>query len=124
MVVKGGGGRPRPSDPPASSTAGRPDAVRSCSAASGPRSACPCSSLGATAQGLRTTGFVSGFPTSPLAGLDQALWQARRYLEVHDIRFQQSLDGDLAATAGWGTGQVGSVPGAEADGVFALWYGK
>lgn len=55
------------------------------------------------AQALRTAGFVSGYRGSPLGGLDQALWQARRHLEAHDIRFQPGLNEDLAATAVWGT---------------------
>lgn len=76
------------------------------------------------AQGLRTAGFVSGYRGSPLGGLDQALWQARRHLEAHDIHFRPGLNEDLAATAVWGTQQVGLFPGAKVDGVFALWYGK
>ncbi|MCX8101556.1 MAG: indolepyruvate ferredoxin oxidoreductase family protein [Geminicoccaceae bacterium] len=76
------------------------------------------------ARGLRTAGFVSGYRGSPLGGLDQALWQARGHLERHDVRFQPGLNEDLAATAVWGTQQVGLFPGAKVDGVFAMWYGK
>src|SRR5262245_59738432 len=33
------------------------------------------------AAGLNTAGFVSGYRGSPLGGLDQALWKARKFLE-------------------------------------------
>jgi indolepyruvate ferredoxin oxidoreductase len=76
------------------------------------------------AAGLNTAGFVSGYRGSPLAGLDQNLWQARRFLEQHHIRFQPGINEDLAATAIWGSQQNGLFPGAKYDGVFAMWYGK
>ena len=76
------------------------------------------------AAGLNTAGFISGYRGSPLGGLDQNLWQAKRQLAEHRIRFQPGLNEDLAATAVWGTQQTGLFPGAKHDGVFALWYGK
>ncbi len=76
------------------------------------------------AAGLDTAGFISGYRGSPLGGLDQNLWQAKRQLAEHRIRFQPGLNEDLAATAVWGTQQTGLFPGAKHDGVFALWYGK
>jgi indolepyruvate ferredoxin oxidoreductase len=76
------------------------------------------------AAGLNTAGFISGYRGSPLGGYDHALWQARAHLERNDVRFQPGLNEDLAATAVWGTQQVGLFPGAKADGVFAIWYGK
>ena len=76
------------------------------------------------AAGLNTAGFISGYRGSPLGGLDQALWQARRFLEKQDIIFQPGINEDLGATAVWGSQQVGLFPGARKDGVFALWYGK
>jgi len=74
--------------------------------------------------GLNTAGFISGYRGSPLGGLDQTLWRARRHLESHQIHFQPGVNEDLAATAIWGTQQVGLFPGAKYDGVFAMWYGK
>lgn len=74
--------------------------------------------------GLNTAGFISGYRGSPLGGVDQALWQAQSYLEKHNIRFQPGVNEDLAATAVWGSQQVGLFPGALYDGVFSLWYGK
>jgi indolepyruvate ferredoxin oxidoreductase len=74
--------------------------------------------------GLNTAGFVSGYRGSPLGGLDQALWRAQKHLESHHIRFQPGVNEDLAATAIWGTQQVGMFPGANYDGVYSMWYGK
>ncbi|MCL4801917.1 MAG: indolepyruvate ferredoxin oxidoreductase family protein, partial [Burkholderiales bacterium] len=74
--------------------------------------------------GLDTAGFVSGYRGSPLGGLDVALARARPHLERHRIRFQPGVNEDLAATAVWGTQQVGLFPGARHDGVLAMWYGK
>src|SRR6266851_7263815 len=74
--------------------------------------------------GLNTAGFISGYRGSPLAGFDQALWHAHEFLDRHHLRFQPGLNEDLAATAVWGSQQVGLFPGAKYDGVFAMWYGK
>jgi len=76
------------------------------------------------AAGLNTAGFVSGYRGSPLGGLDEALWNARRHLEAHHIRFQPGINEELAATAVWGSQQVRLLGASEYDGVFALWYGK
>ena len=74
--------------------------------------------------GLDTAGFVSGYRGSPLGGLDQQFWRAARHLQAAHIRFQPGVNEDLAATAVWGTQQVGLFPGARHDGVFGMWYGK
>src|SRR5438552_5497038 len=73
---------------------------------------------------LNTGGFISGYRGSPLGVYDNALWQAKRHLEAHNVRFQPGLNEDLAATAVWGSQQVNMFPGAAVDGVFAIWYGK
>ena len=75
------------------------------------------------AAGLDTAGFISGYRGSPLGGVDQALWEAAKHLERHDIQFQPGINEDLAATAVWGSQQVMLNP-ARVDGVFAAWYGK
>ena len=41
--------------------------------------------------GLSTAGFISGYRGSPLGGLDQALWKAKKYLEKYSIHFQPVL---------------------------------
>ena len=74
--------------------------------------------------GLNTAGYVSGYRGSPLGGLDQALWRAQKHLESHHVKFQPGVNEDLAATAIWGTQQVGMFPGAKYDGVYGMWYGK
>ena len=42
--------------------------------------------------GLNTGGFVSGYRGSPLGGVDQALWSARKFLERANVRFQPGLN--------------------------------
>ena len=74
--------------------------------------------------GLRTGGFISGYRGSPIGGLDQELWRRADDLARLGIVFQPGVNEDLAATAAWGTQQVGLFAGARVDGVFALWYGK
>jgi indolepyruvate ferredoxin oxidoreductase len=74
--------------------------------------------------GLNTAGYISGYRGSPLGGVDQTLARAKAHLERHHVKFQPGLNEDLAATAIWGTQQVGMFPGARYDGVFAMWYGK
>ena len=74
--------------------------------------------------GLDTAGFVSGYRGSPLGGLDQELWRRSAELEAHRIVFQPGVNEDLAATAVWGSQQVGLFPGARHEGVFGMWYGK
>lgn len=75
-------------------------------------------------QGLNTAGFISGYRGSPLGGLDQALWRAKKHLKSHHIHFQPGINEDLAATAVWGSQQTNLFQGAQYDGVYALWYGK
>jgi indolepyruvate ferredoxin oxidoreductase len=76
--------------------------------------------------GKNTAGFVSGYRGSPLGGYDQALWKASKYLKARNIVFQPGVNEELAATAVWGTQQLGfSPPGTNKfDGVFGIWYGK
>ncbi|HLJ64186.1 MAG TPA: indolepyruvate ferredoxin oxidoreductase family protein, partial [Stellaceae bacterium] len=76
------------------------------------------------AAGRHTAGFISGYRGSPLAGFDQHLWRASPWLERAGIKFVPGLNEDLAATAVWGSQQVGLSGDATVDGVFAMWYGK
>jgi indolepyruvate ferredoxin oxidoreductase len=76
------------------------------------------------AAGLNTACFISGYRGSPLGGLDQALWNARRFIEKSGIHFQPAINEELGATAVWGSQQLGLFPGAKYDGVFAMWYAK
>ena len=74
--------------------------------------------------GLRTAGFISGYRGSPLGGYDQELVRAGELLARHDVRFHPAINEDLAATACWGTQQVGLFPDPKYEGVFSVWYGK
>ena len=77
-------------------------------------------------QGKNTAGFISGYRGSPLGGYDQALWKAAPYLKAQNIVFQPGVNEELAATAVWGTQQLGFAPPGtnKYDGVFGMWYGK
>jgi len=76
--------------------------------------------------GKNTGALISGYRGSPLGGYDQALWKAKSYLEKHNVVFQPGVNEELAATALWGTQQMGfAPPGTQKfDGVFGIWYGK
>ncbi|CAN7676527.1 indolepyruvate ferredoxin oxidoreductase family protein [Variovorax sp. LjRoot290] len=76
--------------------------------------------------GKNTAGFISGYRGSPLGGYDQALWKASKYLKEQHIVFQPGVNEELAATALWGTQQLGFSPAGtnKYDGVFGIWYGK
>jgi indolepyruvate ferredoxin oxidoreductase len=74
--------------------------------------------------GLNTAGFVSGYRGSPIGGLDQNLWRARKWLEQSRIVFQPGLNEELAATAVWGSQQAEIRGDGKYDGVFGMWYGK
>ncbi len=74
--------------------------------------------------GHNTAGFLSGYRGSPLGGVDQTAWRARRFLERNHVHFAPGLNEDLAATAVWGSQQVNMFAGARYDGVFGMWYGK
>lgn len=75
-------------------------------------------------RGLNTAAFVSGYRGSPLGGVDQAFWKARRWLAPHNVHFQPGVNEELAATAVWGSQQTNLFSGARYDGVFGMWYGK
>ncbi|MBU7576198.1 MAG: indolepyruvate ferredoxin oxidoreductase family protein [Hydrogenophaga sp.] len=76
--------------------------------------------------GKNTAGFISGYRGSPLGGYDQALQKAAPYLKAQNIVFQPGVNEELAATALWGTQQLGFAPAGSNrfDGVFGIWYGK
>jgi indolepyruvate ferredoxin oxidoreductase len=76
--------------------------------------------------GKNTAGFISGYRGSPLGGYDQALVKAKKYLQAQNIVFQPGVNEELAATALWGTQQLGFAPPGsnKFDGVFGIWYGK
>lgn len=76
------------------------------------------------ATGIETAGFVSGYRGSPVAGLDHALYEARRLLKANQVRFVPGVNEEIAATACWGTQQLHLLPDPKVQGIFAMWYGK
>ena len=76
--------------------------------------------------GHNTAGFISGYRGSPLGTYDQALFKAKAHLANNNIVFQPGVNEELAATALWGTQQLGFAPAGTQrfDGVFGIWYGK
>lgn len=76
------------------------------------------------AQGLDTSGFISGYRGSPLGGFDQTLWKAQKVLDENRITFTPGINEDLGATAVWGSQQLPLFKGARVQGVFSMWYGK
>jgi indolepyruvate ferredoxin oxidoreductase len=75
-------------------------------------------------RGLNTSGFVTGYRGSPLAGVDLALWRAQEALVQHQVHFLPAVNEDLAATILMGTQQAGVRDDRTVDGVFGMWYGK
>jgi indolepyruvate ferredoxin oxidoreductase len=76
--------------------------------------------------GKNTAGFISGYRGSPLGTYDQSLQKAEKFLKAHHVVFQPGVNEELAATALWGTQQLGFAPQGsnKYDGVFGIWYGK
>jgi indolepyruvate ferredoxin oxidoreductase len=75
--------------------------------------------------GRNTAGYVTGYPGSPLSGLDSLLRRERSRLAAHGVEFNPAINEDLAATAIWGAQNL-NTGGVQTrfDGVFGLWYGK
>jgi indolepyruvate ferredoxin oxidoreductase len=74
--------------------------------------------------GLHTAVFASGYPGSPLGGLDRELEVQRRLAPDGDLVHIPGHNEDLAATAITGTQLVPTFAGRKVDGVVGLWYGK
>ncbi len=66
------------------------------------------------ARGLNTGMYVSGYPGSPLGGLDREIARASRFLEPLGVEFEPAVNEELAATAVAGTQLVGELPGRDA----------
>ena len=76
------------------------------------------------AAGLRTATLASGYPGSPLAGLDRELERLGPLAAEHDIVLRRAVNEELAATAVYGSQLAGTLPGPRFDGVVGVWFGK
>ncbi len=76
------------------------------------------------AAGRRVGALVSGYPGSPLAGLDGEFAAAAALCREHGVRFVPGLNEELAAGAVAGTQLVELFPHGHWDGVIGIWYGK
>ncbi|HKI91723.1 MAG TPA: indolepyruvate ferredoxin oxidoreductase family protein [Gaiellaceae bacterium] len=76
------------------------------------------------AAGLRTGVFASGYPGSPLGGVDLALASAPGLADRPEFALVPGVNEELAATAVWGS-QL-PLPGRAStfDGTVGVWYGK
>ncbi|BAN03661.1 indolepyruvate ferredoxin oxidoreductase family protein [Ilumatobacter coccineus] len=76
------------------------------------------------ADGLNTAAFASGYPGSPLGGIDGDFARAAAARPELPFVVRPSVNEELAATAVMGTQLVEAQPDAKYDGVLGLWYGK
>ena len=76
------------------------------------------------AAGLNTAGYVTGYRGSPLGAVDFQMTRAAKFLAASDVKFEEGLNEDLAATALWGAQQAELRGEGKFEGVFGLWYGK
>jgi len=73
---------------------------------------------------LRTATFVSGYPGSPLGGVDQLLLGMPAEMAANDVTVVPGLNEELAATAVWGSQSDVTLDHDRFDGVTGVWFGK
>ncbi|MEE9414055.1 MAG: indolepyruvate ferredoxin oxidoreductase family protein, partial [Acidimicrobiales bacterium] len=73
---------------------------------------------------LRTAAFLSGYPGSPLGGLDIEIERARKLVPDLAIVHQPAVNEELAATSVMGSQLAAGRPDANYEGVVGFWYGK
>ncbi|WBX86200.1 indolepyruvate ferredoxin oxidoreductase family protein [Sphingosinicella microcystinivorans] len=76
------------------------------------------------AAGLNTAALVSGYPGSPLGGVDTEIMRHAPIFEAEQVFHQLGLNEELAATAIYGTQMLHQVPKPKYDGVLGMWFGK
>ncbi|HVM27931.1 MAG TPA: indolepyruvate ferredoxin oxidoreductase family protein [Mycobacteriales bacterium] len=73
--------------------------------------------------GRKVAHLVSGYPGSPLGGLDKLLGSLPHLRTDHEVHLVPGLNEELGATAVWGS-QLDLPGGKNVDGVVGVWYGK
>jgi indolepyruvate ferredoxin oxidoreductase len=76
------------------------------------------------AEASDTRAFISGYPGSPLGGLDLELGRQRALLNELGVVHQPALNEELGAMAVAGTQLVSTLPDPSVKGVVGVWYGK
>jgi len=76
------------------------------------------------AAGRDTAAFVSGYPGSPLGGLDREIERARLLAGDLPIVHRPAVNEELAATAVMGSQLASGRLDATVEGVVGVWYGK
>lgn len=76
------------------------------------------------ARGLRTGTLITGYPGSPIAGLDLQLAHERELLAAHDVVHIPAGNEEQAVTALMGSQMLDSYPHERYVGVIGFWYGK
>lgn len=76
------------------------------------------------AAGLETATMISGYPGSPLGGLDLVLEQFSTLLNEHRVLHRPGVNEELALAIAWGSQMGAALPYHEVHGVVGAWYGK
>lgn len=74
--------------------------------------------------GLRTAAFVSGYPGSPLGGLETLLAREKDVLKQSHIIFQPGLNEEVAVTSVMGSQIANGFGDRTVEGIAGLWFGK
>ncbi len=75
-------------------------------------------------KGLQVATMISGYPGSPLGGVDLMLEQHKELLDAHRVVHQPGVNEELGMAAAWGSQMGANVKYDGVDGVVAGWYGK
>ena len=76
------------------------------------------------AAGRRTAAFLSGYPGSPLGGLDQEIARSKALVPELPIVHEPAVNEELGATAVMGSQLAPGREDARYEGVVGFWYGK